>query len=164
MLLIAAASMILLFPSCDDDPVIPNEEELITTLIWTFTPVGGGTTIEQRFTDLDGDGGNAPVITTAPLLADTDYNATVRLLNESENPAEEITDEIEMEKEEHQFFFATAGGIDLTVDYSDMDADNLPVGLTTFVEAGSVSTGTVTVTLRHEPDKSALSTAPHRRG
>ena len=39
-----------------NDPIIPNEEEVITTLNYTLTPTGGGTAIVLSFQDLDGDG------------------------------------------------------------------------------------------------------------
>ena len=46
---------------------------------------------------VDGDGGDPPVITTEPLQANTDYTAALRLLNETETPPEEITEEVEAE-------------------------------------------------------------------
>ena len=47
----------LLFITCDkNDPVIPVEPELITTVHYTLTPTGGGTSITLSFQDLDGDG------------------------------------------------------------------------------------------------------------
>ena len=40
---------ILFFTACEkDDPDVPNEEELITTLIYTLTPDGGGNAVEFR--------------------------------------------------------------------------------------------------------------------
>ena len=88
----------LAFTSCNtDDPEIPNEEELITTLVYTLTPQGGGTALEFRFTDLDGDGGNAPTITSDTLAANTVYTGAITLSNESETPAEDITEEVEEE-------------------------------------------------------------------
>ncbi len=149
----------IFFASCSDDddsnPVIPNEEELITTLTYTLTPVGGGTVVELSFQDLDGDGGNNPVITGGTLTANTTYNASIVLLNETENPAENITEEVRREDEEHQFFFAVSDGLNLTVDYSDADENGNPLGLATTITTGDASTGNLTVTLRHEPDKSA---------
>ncbi len=139
--------------SCEkDDPDIPNEEELITTLIYTLTPDGGGTAIEFRFTDLDGDGGDAPIISNGTLAANTTYSGAVTLLNEAETPAENITEEVEEEDEEHQLFF-TIISANATVAYADADADGNPVGLATTVTTTGASTGTLTITLRHEPNK-----------
>ena len=45
---------ILVFSACEkDDPVIPNGEELITTLNYTLSPSDGGTAITLSFEDLD---------------------------------------------------------------------------------------------------------------
>lgn len=146
---------ILFFTACEkDDPDIPNEEELITTLIYTLTPDGGGTAVEFRFTDLDGDGGDAPVISNGTLAANTTYSGAVTLLNEAETPAENITEEVEEEDEEHQLFF-TVTTANATVAYVDADADGNPVGLATTLTTTGASTGTLMVTLRHEPDKAA---------
>lgn len=146
------ASGVVLFNACKDDPTPPNEEELITTLTYTLTPAGGGTPVVLSFKDLDGDGGNAPVITGGTLTAGVTYNGELNLLNESESPSESITEEIEEEDEAHQFFFA-ATGITLTVTYDDADADGNPVGLKSKVVAGGAGSGTLKITLRHEPNK-----------
>lgn len=142
------------FTSCNDDDVeIPNEEELITTLSYTLTPATGNPVI-LIFQDLDGDGGNDPVITNGTLEANTEYNGSLELLNESESPAENITEEIEEEAEEHQFFFSsTVPG--LSVAYDDTDSDQNPVGISTILTTGDAGSGTLRVILRHEPDKSA---------
>ena len=73
----------LVFASCDnDDPEPVNEEEVITTLTATLTPVTGGTSIVLKTQDLDGDGPNAPVVTVSgPLAANTVYNGTMEILN-----------------------------------------------------------------------------------
>lgn len=146
---------ILLFTSCEkDDPDVPNEEELITTLVYTLTPQGGGTAVEFRFTDLDGDGGNAPVIVNGTLAANTVYDGVITLLNEAESPAENISEEVQAEAEEHQLFFAVAGA-SATIAYADTDADGNPIGLLSTLTSAGASSGTLTITLRHEPNKSA---------
>jgi hypothetical protein len=146
------------FTSCDDEIDIPNEEELITTLKYVLTPEGGGDPIELSFTDLDGEGGIAPVIVGGSLAASTNYTGVLTLLNESEDPAENITEEIEAEEEEHQFFFeSTIPGLFVT--YTDEDADGNPVGLSSTLTTGAAGAGSLTITLRHEPVKSALNVA-----
>ena len=64
--------------SCDKDPEVPNEEELITTLIYTLTPHVGGAPVVFSFQDLDGDGGQAPVIIEGDLMANTIYNGVCK--------------------------------------------------------------------------------------
>lgn len=149
--------IVLVFASCkeDDTPEIPNDEEVITTLRYTLTPSDtSAQTVTLIFQDLDGDGGNAPDTIVSDLAANQVYTATLILENETETPAENVTEEIEEEKEEHQFFFvSTVSGMSIL--YQDVDADGLPVGLTTQLTTGEAGTGELTITLRHEPNKSA---------
>ena len=141
--------------SCDkDDPEIPIEQELITTLNYTLTPDGAGDAVTLSFLDIDGDGGGEPTVTGGTLMANQTYTGVLDLLNESESPAESITDEIREEDDEHQFFFqSTVAG--LSVPYADMDADGNPVGLETTLTTGDAGSGNLTIILRHEPVKSA---------
>jgi len=137
-----------------NDPIIPNEEEVITTLNYTLTPTGGGTAIVLSFQDLDGDGGSAPTITGGALDSNTTYTGVLELLNEIESPAEDITLEVSAEGDEHQFFFEPSA-TDVTIAYTDMDANGDPIGITSTLTTNSTNTGTLKITLRHEPAKSA---------
>lgn len=143
------------FIACEkDDPIITNEEELITTVNYTLTPMNGGEAVVLRFVDLDGDGGDDPIITGVTLEANTIYTGTLELLNESEVPAESINEEIQDEDEDHQFFFqSTIDG--LVVSYTDLDENGKPVGLNTSLQTGAVASGNLTIILKHEPQKSA---------
>ncbi len=158
LLLVLGLVSVLFITSCKkdepEDPIIPNEEELITTLRYTLTPDGGGTDVVFTFQDLDGDGGDSPTITGGILDTNATYTGSLELLNELESPAEDITEEVQEEAEEHQFFFQTsANGLNIT--YDDADEDGNPIGISTIVTTNDVSTGTLTVTLRHEPNKDA---------
>ncbi len=145
---------LVLFVACDpEEPGDGPEPELITTLNYTLTPTDGEVVV-LTFQDPDGDGGDAPVISSGTLSANTTYVGTIELLNESVDPVEDITEEVEEEDEEHQFFFmSTVAG--LTVDYADQDEDDNPVGLTSSLTTGDASTGTLTINLIHEPQKDA---------
>ena len=137
-----------------EDPTIPNEEEVITTLNFTLTPDGSGTPVVLTFQDLDGDGGNVPIITGGVLDSNTTYYGSLELLNELENPATDITEEVEEEGSDHQFFFQTSvNGMNVT--YDDIDVNGDPIGLSTILITNGTSTGTLTITLRHEPKKDA---------
>ncbi|TMU56358.1 type 1 periplasmic binding fold superfamily protein [Flagellimonas algicola] len=150
---ILAGSFLASCSSDDNSPEEINEEETITTMTVTLTPDGGGTAIELKSQDLDGDGPNAPVITiSGNLAASTTYNGSIELLNETETPAEDITEEVAEEDDEHQFFFVTTGSID-TVTYSDEDGDGNPVGIEFSLTTGAAGSATLAVTLRHEPKK-----------
>lgn len=146
----------LLLVSCGDDPEPPNEEELITTLTVTLTPTGGDP-ITMTFKDLDGEGAGVPQYIyssggdAAVLSASTTYTAEITLLNESVTPAENITEEVEEEADEHLFCFTVSGGANIDYSYADEDDNGLDVGLTTNWETGAASTGTITIVLRHQP-------------
>ncbi len=153
------------FISCsndDDNPEPVLEEEVITTMTATLTPSGGGTNVILETRDLDGDGPNAPVISvSANLAANTTYSGNIVLLNETETPAENVTEEIEELAEEHQFFFAASTSLNASIAYNDTEADystntgTNPVGLSFTLTTTDATSGTLTITLRHEPNKSA---------
>ena len=142
----------------DHDHDHDNENEVITTVALTFTPDGGGSSLVFEFDDPDGDGGNAPTVDTVELSAGR-YTLTVVFENRLESPAEDITEEIEDEADEHQLFFigsavdgpaTTNAGAPLVHSYGDQDADGLPIGLTNTIDA-SIGTGDLTLVLRHLP-------------
>ncbi len=153
--LASLAVLAFVISSCNpDDPVVPNEEELITTLIYTLTPTGGGAEVVLRFQDLDGDGGDAPIISTDTMAANTTYTGEITLLNELVNPADSISNEVAEEDEEHQFFFLHDLN-DMTIDYADVDGNGNPIGLATDLVTINAETGQLTIILRHEPAKDA---------
>ncbi len=147
----------LLFIACSDDDDAPepvNEEEVITTMTITLSPQGGGTNITLQTRDLDGDGPDPPDVTVSgDLAANTTYDGSIELLNETETPAEDITEEVEEEDDEHQFFFDIGGGLDATTDYANFDGDGNPLGTEFTLTAADASSGNITITLRHEPNK-----------
>lgn len=159
--MLAIASLFMYSCSDDDDNPTPlNEEELITTMTITLTAGTDVVTLTTR--DLDGpDGPTAPTVTVSgPLTANTTYTGSIGLLNESEDPAEDVREEdIEVEADEHQFFFEVAAGLNATATATDTEADYAdftttnPVGLEFSLVTGDASTGDMTFTLRHMPKK-----------
>lgn len=142
------------FSACEDKVVTPpNEEELITTLTVRLIPPGGPEAT-LLFRDLDGDGGASPIIEVDTLTAGVVYAGSVTLTNESVTPVVDITEEVADEADEHQFFYAL-DGVDATLSYTDQDADGNPVGITFSLVTGAAGAGTMTVILRHLPDKFA---------
>lgn len=148
--------MLSVFTACDsDDPEPVNEEELITTVELTFTNDNDASdVVTASFTDLDGEGGNDPIIDNISLMANATYTLTVKFLNEEETPAEDITEEVEEEDEDHQVFYV-ATGAEFTYAYGDQDSNQNPLGLTGTVTTGAASNGTLQVILIHEPNKTA---------
>lgn len=126
-----------------------NEEEVITTMKLTFAPVGGGNTVTYQFKDADGPGGAAPVQEEIVLAPSKTYNVTVQLLNETESPAEDITDEVKDESDAHRFYYQPSAGSNITVSNLDNDGNGIPLGINSTWTTGAAANGTIIVTLRH---------------
>ena len=150
------ALLTLAMLGCSDDdttPEIINEDELITTVILTLTPDSGDQVVLTTI-DLDGDGPDEPVTTVVGSFSEnTQYQGAVRFLNETETPAEEITDEVVEEADEHQVFYTTTEGLNIQTTYEDQDSQGNPLGVQITLSTGAASEGSLTVTLRHEPVK-----------
>lgn len=153
----------LLISSCsndDDDKTSPvNEEELITTITAIYTPQGGGSAITLQYKDLDGEGANAPTVTVSGAFAkNTTYNGTVTFKNELASPAQDITPEIIAEGAEHQIFYQKTGTLPPFVygtAASNFDANGKVIGLQSVFTTTEAASGTLTITLRHLPNKNA---------
>lgn len=144
----------------DDHDHDHDENEVITTVVLTFTPDAGGDDLTFSWADPEDDG--SPVIDDI-VLPSADYTLSVAFLNELEDPAEEITEEIEDESDAHQVFF-TGSGVQgpatgtnanavITHAYADTDANGMPIGLTNTITSLQTGTGEFTVTLRHMPEE-----------
>jgi hypothetical protein len=144
----------LVFTACKDDDVTPppeNEEELITTVRMVLTEVGTTTTTTVNWKDVDGPGGNAPVIDNLQLKPSKSYTCALSFLNESKNPAEDITPEIVTEASDHQIYYEPATS-NVTVSNLNKDANNLPLGTTATVQTTSATSGSsFKITLKHKP-------------
>ena len=148
----------------DDDHDHGSEEELITTVTYTLT--SGNDVVTLNFQDLDGEGGLAGTFTPVNgvvLKANTIYSGVIKLQNETESPAEDITLEVKAEGNEHEFFYSTniAG---ITVEKTDTDVNGNPIGITTSLSTGSAGSGTMTVILKHEPTKPNNGTSANAGG
>jgi hypothetical protein len=145
------------FNSCSNDDAQPViEQEVITTVTITLTPQNVfAPPVILTSNDMDGNGPNAPVITSmGTITAGETYTGSVSLLNILTSPFEDISAEVEEEGAEHQFFF-NASGIG-TFEYTDEDVNGLPIGLEfTFTAAANAVSGNLTVILRHDLNKSA---------
>jgi hypothetical protein len=163
----------LFLASCKDDdlPEPELEEEEISEVMLTFTPVAGGTPLTFTWSDADGEGPQAPSMEAIVLAPNTEYILSIMLMGPDD---EDITEEIEEEADAHMFFFGWTEGLftsptgtgNLTarsgvVNYEDEDAAGLPLGLETRWITGDATTanGTFTTILKHQPGiKSATST------
>ena len=140
-----------LYFSCNDDDDTPepvNEEEVITTM---NVYVDGA--LAMSSTDSDGDGPLEPVVTDGVLAANTTYSVRLEFLNELEDPAEDITEEVEEEDLEHQVFYSAGGDLNVGVEYANFDSDGNPLGTLFTLTTNEAGSGTITITLVHLPMK-----------
>ena len=90
----------------DDHGHEHGEFETVTTINLTFTREDGPEVVTATWQDLDLEGGNDPVLTPANIVLPSGiYRLAVTSLNELETPAEDVTQEILDEDDEHQLFF-----------------------------------------------------------
>jgi hypothetical protein len=141
----------LAITACKKETGESNEEELITTLVVTCTPQGGGAALEFRFEDLDGPGGNAATQDNIVLAANKTYDVNLTLLNETVSPAEDITEEVEEENLAHRFYYEPSAGSNITVSNLKEDDNGMPLGTTSTWTTTAAATGNITITLRHYP-------------
>jgi len=158
--LIFGTMLILNACGSKNSPAPVSESDTITTLKITFTPLGGGATQMFTWKDVDGTGGNPPVIDNIVLTNTKTYSASVQVLNESNGLSIDITTDVSTEREAHQFFFKTSSnlGSKLSFTYKDVDANLKPVGILTDATTTSTTSGTgnsLTITLRHLLNKGA---------
>lgn len=154
------AVVVLFLNSCKKDNVVdPNEGELITTvrLKLTNTLSSSIAPLVYEFKDLDGEGGAAPVkFDDIVLQKNIPYICEVFVLNESVNPADDITSEIKTEASDHQFYYVPSSASLLSVSNYDTDTQGLPLGLSSFWVTGlNPGTGTVKIVLKHKPGTKA---------
>ncbi len=158
ILLLATAS------ACGESSTEPGgEQELITRVTLTLTPVAGGSPIVAYIDDPDGAGPLPPsaqvgALTFGPGAA---YTGTVKFENRLENPPEDITEEVEEEADEHRVFYSSTGA-GLVVTTTDVDSQGRPLGVTFSVATGTTAgAGTMRVVLCHYGDspKSASATS-----
>lgn len=166
----------LFFISCssdDDNPDPVNEEELITK-VTLILEAEGLETVTMEYSDESGlghdhddegeeeddhDHDGLEGVVSGPLKPNTTYTGSIALLNESASPAENVTEEIEKEADEHQFFYQAIGELDIDPNYLDKESDYLsndssnPVGLKFSLTTGTEGHGDLRVVLRHQPKK-----------
>lgn len=163
---------VLAFSSC-------KKEEMIVS-----TPVAGNefmTTVKLRFEnknnpsdttwavwkDLTPDDQNAPDTSGAIINLDKSktYKVSVKILDETKNPAVDITEDIRERGNFHFFTFFTTGSIssNLTIVATDFDTNPTPfhIGLENeFTTGNNVSTGRLEGVLRHQPNTKNGTFAP----
>lgn len=154
-LILAVAAGTMMFQSCKKDELPDvDEEELITTIRLKFVNNANSADVKLvTWKDIDGDGGAAPVIDALTLKPNATYAVSVdAILNESKTPADDVKAEVLEENFEHLLVYAPSAGLNLTFSNFDKDKNNFPVGLAATGNTAAASSGTLKITLRHQPD------------
>lgn len=150
--------------ACDsnDEPAIPVEQELVTTVKLLVTDNGG---FKQTFTYKveNGVGATTPGTVTKDevvLAPSKEYNVEVQLWNDKKTPAENITEEVIAESSAHLFLYESKPAGLLTFSNGNKDAANMPFNQRIVVKTGAADTGELGVVLKHNPtNKAALNAA-----
>ncbi len=150
--------------SGEENPTSTSEKKVITTMIINFSNYNGDPTgLTLTYRDLDGDGPNPPVVTVVGKLRSTIHTAgSILLLNENEDPAINISEQVLAEAESHQFnidFVPTtitsqSHPVSL-VEFTNLslDSNENPLISEFLIKPEFVGTGTFTVKLRSQIDK-----------
>ncbi len=140
-LTIVFTTAIFSFSSCKKDdpkkPVDTNPQEVLTTILIKGYNLNDSSNSKYQFSykweDLDGDGANAPIIDSLILDTGIVYNCEILIIDKTKIPFDTVSNEIEEEKNEHQFFYAPNTNLigKFSTEILDFDDNNpkLPVGL-----------------------------------
>lgn len=120
----------------NNPPIVNSQEQITTVLIKGYNHDDPSNTAQQftvKWEDLDGTGGNAPTIDSMLLDTGVEYHFHVLLLDKTKTPFDTISNEVEKEKNVHQFFYTPSANLLNKLDIERLDLDNntppLPVGM-----------------------------------
>lgn len=164
----------LIICSCSDDNPLEREREIEEE--WTITDFTLMTTVENQ-TVTDGVHWSTyngqeydfdkPLIDTMILNQGARFDIEIKLIDNLVISNRDFTDVIRVKKDEYMFFFEFTDGIfseprgngnidnrDDTINYTDEDANGIPVGINTKWRAGlrGASPGELRVVLKHQPN------------
>ena len=163
---------VLSLASCKKEEVIVSPpvagNEYMTTVKLRFENKNNSSdTTWAVWKDLTPDDQNAPDTSKAiiNLQKDTKYKVSVKILDETKNPATDITEDIRERGNFHFFSFFTSGAIssNLTIVATDFDTNPTPfhIGLENeFTTNGTVSSGRLEGVLKHQPNTKNGTFAP----
>lgn len=139
----------IIIPSCNKEAGYDHDEEVITTLVLTFTPQSGGAATSFSFDDPDGPGGIDPTISQINLSPNTSYNVSLTVFNKTLNPVKDLTPEILAEGDAHRFYYEPSSGSNITVSGLNNDDDGIALGTSSVWTTGNAANGSIKITLRH---------------
>ena len=164
---IVTIATILTISSCSKEdpkkPIITNPQEVLTTILIKGYNQNDSLNTNYQFNykweDLDGDGGNFPVIDTINLDSGIIYTCEIIILDKTKTPFDTVSNAIEEEKNAHQFFFTPSANLISKIKAEILDFDtnipSLPVGLSFNLKTKSNQSfttpllGTLNIVLSH---------------
>ena len=149
---------LLAFAGCKKDS--STEQENVTRVEVHLTAAGG---FDQEFEWSDPDGGDASNATAEtiviPASAAASLHCHIHVYDDTKTPSQEITDEIESERNVHLLVYDVTGA-SVGVAYDDTDDNGKPLGIESVWTKGAASTGTINIKLYHEPTNKDNLNAP----
>lgn len=138
-----------------------EEGELITTVQLTLNLPGDSGKI-YTWQDLDGPGGNNPVLPDTIILGQVTpggnpYSGMLEFFNKQGGKNENITLEIEKEKNNHLVCYEVSSltmqpQSGITISVTDKDDKSLPIGLKTEWKTKTTDKGEIWIRLKHQPN------------
>lgn len=157
-LLVLCFSVAFIYNSCkkEEKTVSPPdpENEFLTTVQLIITnasdPTDKQTVAVKQMPDEEIDYSDA----TMNLKKNTVYNVSVKFLDETTDPAGDITEDIYDRRNYHLICFNVSGGAKLTIERTDKDTNKpaLEIGLEDTFTTGDAGSGSLNVQLRHQPN------------
>jgi len=133
-------------------PPLPGNEALTDMIIRGVNTADSTDTVYARWTQLDVTGATPPDTSKAilKLKPNASYNVQIQFLDS----ANDVTSEIKARENYHLICFTLSGGLNLACVQTDRDTNPtpLPIGLTDKFTTTAASSGTVEVTLHHQPN------------
>jgi hypothetical protein len=126
-----------------------NDNELITTVELKVTESGTNNSSIFKWEDIDGPGGEDPVIDNITLQPNKVYSIQVAFIDASQNPPESLTSEVLEESDVHRLYYQPAASTGITVNGLDTDDNGLPLGLNCSWKTTGAGSGNMIITLRH---------------
>lgn len=154
VLLVALALTLTACDSTDPGEDDAGEEEVISNVTITLENQSDNSTVTAEA--VFDEAGVKQSAETLDVMAGATYSGSITLRNRFEN--EDITEEVEAEMEEHQFFYVVQGDVSdaVAVEVTDTDGNGNPVGLefTVTVDDAASGSGDLRVVLGHYDERS----------
>lgn len=134
----------------------PVEQELITTVRLIVTNSSGfNKTFNYKVDNGFGSSTQGNIeIDDVVLAPGTNYDVEVQVWDESKKPAENITEEVIAESHHHLFIFQSnpvTGAGAISFNNGSKDDEGEPLNQKGQITTGAAGSGSLTVTLKHEP-------------